>query len=410
LEYINSTSPFIWAVGIENTFIAHTTGRMRPLDEFTLTQHYELWQEDLDRVASLGVSHLRWGPPWYQVQPDRHTFDWRWTDRVLETMVCQKKLTPILDLVHYGTPLWLERSFDDPDYPAYVADYATAFAERYRSLVHCYTPLNEPMIAAEYCGKLGQWPPYFAEERGQVRLILQLVRGQQRAMQYLRAIVPDCTLVAVEALNWHYSSQAELQPQLDQWLDLRFLSFDLVTGQLTPRQPGYHFLLAHGSSEAEIEKILAQAQPFDWFGVNFYPWSGGKVSRTANGTYRVSRRSLTGSHLEQVLQSAYQKTRLPLLVTETSAKSDAAGRTRWMAGTLAAVSRCRASGLPVIGYTWFPVFSMIDWRYRLDRRPLSKHLLHLGLWDCQLDEAGVLQRHETPLVAEYRGYLNRNGL
>ncbi|MCL4298505.1 MAG: family 1 glycosylhydrolase [Anaerolineae bacterium] len=410
MEYNISPSPFIWAVGIENTFIPQARVRFRPLDEFTLTQHYELWREDLDRVASLGVSHLRWGPPWYQVQPEPNSFDWRWTDQVLETLVCQKNITPILDLVHYGTPFWLERSFDDPDYPAYVADYTAAFAERYRSLVRCYTPLNEPLITAEFCGKLGQWPPYFTDERGQTRLILQLVRGQQLAMQRLRAIVPGCTLVAVEALNWHYTRQAELQPLLDQWLDARFLSFDLVTGQLTPQQHSYRYLVAQGSSEAEIEQILAQAQLFDWFGVNFYPWSGGEVSLTSKGTYRVNRRSLTGRHLEPLLQLAYQKSRLPLLVTETSAKSNVAGRTRWMAETLAAVGRSQTAGLPVIGYTWFPVFSMIDWRYRLDRRPLSKHLLHLGLWDCQLDETGILQRHETPLVAEYRSYLHHKGL
>lgn len=409
MEYFTLSSPFIWAVGIENTFIPHTRGRMRPLDEFTLTQHYDLWQEDLERVASLGVSHLRWGPPWYQVQPDRTAFNWRWTDQVLETMA-SLKLTPILDLVHYGTPLWLEQSFDDPDYPAYVADYGAAFAERYKGLVHLYTPLNEPLIAAEYCGKLGQWPPYYTGDNCQARLLLQLVRGQQLTMQRLRAIVPDCVLVAVEALNWHYTAQAELKPQIDQWLDARFLSFNLVTGQLTAEQAGYHYLLAQGCSEVEIEQILAQAQPFDWFGVNFYPWSGGKVSRNSRGSYRVNRRSLTGEHLEPLLHLAYRKSRLPLLVTETSARSDVPGRARWMAETLAAVECGRAAGLPVIGYTWFPVFTMIDWRYRLDRRPLANHLLHLGLWDCYPDEAGVLQRYETHLVADYQRYLNHSRL
>jgi len=380
---------------------------MRPLDEFNLTQHYEFWREDLERVASLGVSHLRWGPPWYQVQPGPNSFDWRWTDQVLEYMHL-KKLTPILDLIHYGTPLWLEQGFDDPDYPAYVADYAAAFAERYRDLVRYYTPLNEPMITAEYCGKLGQWPPYLVEENRQAHLILQLVRGQQLTMQRLRAIVPSCVLVAVEALSWFYSAQRSLQANLDNWLDLRFLSFDLVTGQLTPDQSGYQYLLTHGSNPAEIERVLAQAQPFDWFGVNFYPWSGGKVRQDAAGNYHIKRNSLIGQHLECVLQLAYQKTRLPLMVTETSAKRDQTGRARWMAETLAAVHDCRSAGMPVIGYTWFPVFSMIDWLYRLDRRPLAKHLLHLGLWDCRFDAANILQRHEPPLVAEYRRYLSHN--
>jgi beta-glucosidase len=397
-------SSFIWAVGIENTFVPHAREGMRSLDEFKLTQHYDLWQADLERIASLGVSHLRWGPPWYRVQPDRTSFDWRWTDQVLEYMVSLKKLSPILDLVHYGTPLWLEQGFDDPDYPAYVADYAAAFAERYSDLVHCYTPLNEPLIAAEYCGRLGRWPPYLAEERCQARLILQLVRGQQLTMQRLRALVPDCVLVAVEALNWHYSSQPATQPLVNRWLDLRFLSFDLVTGQLKSKQAGYQYLLEHGSSEAEIELILANAQPFDWFGVNFYPWSGGHVRLKPEGSYYLKRGSLRGRHLEPLLELAYQKSGLPIMVTETSARSNVAGRSRWMADTLAAINRCRASGVPVIGYAWFPVFSMIDWHYRLDKRPLFRHLLHLGLWDCQLDPEGILQRHETPLVAEYRRY------
>lgn len=380
---------------------------MRPLDEFNLTQHYELWREDLDRVASLGVSHLRWGPPWYQVQPGPKSFDWRWTDQVLEYMHL-KKLTPILDLIHYGTPLWLERGFDDPDYPAYVADYAAAFAERYRDLVRCYTPLNEPMITLEFCGRQGQWPPYLVEENCQARLLLQLVRGQQLTMQRLRATVPGCVLVAVEALSWFYSPRRGLQTQLNNWLDQRFLSFDLVTGQLSPEQPGYQYLLAHGSNKAEIEAVLTKAQPFDWFGVNFYPWSGGKVRQDSQGKYHVKRNSLTGQDLACVLQLAYQKSHLPLMVTETSAKSDESGRARWMAETLDAVNCSRLAGLPVIGYTWFPVFTMIDWLYRLDRRPLAKHLLHLGLWDCQFDSANILQRHETTLVAEYRRYLTAN--
>lgn len=393
--------PFIWAAGIENTFVPHTQTGMRSLDEFSLTGHYDLWQTDLDRVASLGISHLRWGPPWYRVQPERHRFDWSWTDQVLERMVLVNQLTPILDLVHYGTPLWLGRSFDDPDYPAYVAEYAAAFAERYCSLVRYYTPLNEPLITAEYCAKLGQWPPYFKGDDYQARLILQLARGQQLTMRCLRAIVPNCVLVAVEALNWYYSIRPKTQTSLNCWLDFRFLSFDLVTGRLTPQQPGYEYLLAHGSPEAEIERILAQAQPFDWFGVNFYPWSGGEVGLRS----KVKRNSLQGRHLEPLLQLAYQKSGLPVLVTETSAKGEMAWRTTWMAETLAAVERCRAQGLPIIGYTWFPVFSMIDWAYRMDQRPLHKHLLHLGLWDCQFAADGVLQRHETSLVTAYRRYI-----
>jgi len=49
---------FLWAVGIEDTFIIQPhrrTGRL--LDEYELTQHYDRWREDLGLVASLGVTH-----------------------------------------------------------------------------------------------------------------------------------------------------------------------------------------------------------------------------------------------------------------------------------------------------------------------------------------------------------------
>jgi beta-glucosidase len=397
--------PFLWAAGIENTFIPQARPGMRPLEEFELTQHYDLWREDLDRVASLGVSYLRWGPPWYRVEPERGRFDWAWCDEVLDYMVVQKGITPILDLMHYGTPLWLERSFDDSAYPEYVADYAAAFAGRYRDLVRFYTPLNEPFVNAEFCGERGEWPPYLTGADGFARLTVQLVRGQQLTMSRLRQLVPDCTLVAVEALTWHYSSEERFQPQIDEWLDFRFISYDLVTGQLQADQPAYRYLLAHGSPEEEIADLLAGAQPFDWFGANFYPWSGGEVIPDGDDGQRTRPDSLTGAHLEGVLRLAQRKSGLPTLVTETSARRDVPGRALWMDETVAAVERCRADGLPIIGYTWFPVFTMIEWDYRLSNRPLEDHLLHLGLWESHFDRQGVLQRHETPLVEHYRGYV-----
>jgi beta-glucosidase len=400
--------PFLWAAGIENTFVPQASENLRSLDEFKLTQHYDLWRQDLDRVASLGVSHLRWGPPWYRVQPQRGQFDWSWTDQVLAYMVEEKGITPILDLMHYGTPFWLADSFDDPDYPAYVADYTAAFAERYRDLVRFYTPLNEPFVNAEFSGKLGLWPPYLTGEEGFTRLILQLADGQQQAMARLRALVPGVTLVAVEALTWHYSADPGLQPTIDEWLDIRFISYDLVTGGLTDRQPGYAYLLQHGAGERQVADLLAAAQPFDWFGANFYPWSGGELLSDAEKGMRTRPDSLTGDHLEPVLRLAYQKTQLPILVTETSARRDVDGRAQWMDETLSAVRRCRADGLPVIGYTWFPVFTMIDWAYRTDTQPIEDHLLHLGLWESAFDAEGVLQRHDTPLVERYREFVSRN--
>ena len=82
--------------------------RERVLDEYTLTHHYLYWREDIDRAADLGVRAMRYGIPWYKVEPAPGVFDWEWVDRVLE-YIAGKGIAVIADLVHYGTPLWMRK-------------------------------------------------------------------------------------------------------------------------------------------------------------------------------------------------------------------------------------------------------------------------------------------------------------
>src|SRR5437868_6174435 len=93
---------FLWTVGIEDTFITaphRLTGRI--LDEYTLTEHYTRWEEDLRLMADLGVPAARYGIPWYRVNPRPGEYDWSWSDPILERLVLTHRIEPIIDLVHY---------------------------------------------------------------------------------------------------------------------------------------------------------------------------------------------------------------------------------------------------------------------------------------------------------------------
>jgi beta-glucosidase len=72
--------------------------------------------------------------------------------------------------------------------------------------------------------------------------------------------------------------------------------------------------------------------------------------------------------------------------------------------TVQAVFNLRKQGVPVVGYTWFPMMTMIDWAYRTGTGPLSDYLLHLGLYDSEFDQNGKLQRKPTGLAGQYRRY------
>src|SRR4051794_31990537 len=146
LDRILQPDTFLWATGIEDTFITEPSKKTgRSLDEYKLTGHYDRWQEDIALMATLGVPCARYGIPWYRVQPTRGAWDWTWPDQTLELMM-KSGVEPIVDLVHYGVPYWLEGGLLDPDFPFRMAEYASCLAERYKGQIRWYTPLNEPRV------------------------------------------------------------------------------------------------------------------------------------------------------------------------------------------------------------------------------------------------------------------------
>ena len=403
-ENVSMGLAFQWATGIENTFIPQFRYGLRPLEEYDLTQHYSLWRSDLDQVASLGISQLRWGIPWYRVQPAPDRWDWVWVDKVLDYMVNVKKIRPILDLMHYGTPVWLDNSFINASYPERVAEYAYAVAERYKDLVQYYTPLNEPTVNAEFAGRRGCWPPYLEGDDGYTKVLMQIARGIVLTVQAVRQAHHNPVFVQVEAMGWSWTESRVHWPLVDNDRNHELLAFDLVTGRVGASHPLWEYLQSHGVSPMDIEWFKARAVNLDVLGVNLYPWSGGAwVTGADNQPCRAG--ELAGCHLADVLRYSWHRYHLPLMVTETSARRDIAGRSMWMDETIAAVRAVRAEGIPVLGYTWFPAMTMIDWEYRNDGKPITEHLVHLGLWDSEFDEAGVLVRCPTPLVAQYQKYI-----
>jgi beta-glucosidase len=188
---------FEWAVGIEDTFIGHPSGRRgRILDEYELVDHYRRWRSDLDLIASIGVRSMRYGVPWYRVNPALGDWDWSWTDRVFEHLA-RLGIRPIIDLVHYGTPVWLAGSFAARDYPERVAEYASRMAERYSTAAGGWTPLNEPAVNADFCGQRGIWPPYLRGTKGYDRVLIGIATGIVRTIRSIRSIDPEARIVAV---------------------------------------------------------------------------------------------------------------------------------------------------------------------------------------------------------------------
>src|SRR5688572_16139098 len=139
--------PFLFATGIECSYptVRGSDGRRRRVDELAKTHHYERWREDFSLVKELGLHYLRYGPPYYRTHLGPGRYDWSFSDETLAELQ-RLEITPIVDLCHFGVPDWVG-DFQNPDWPALFAEYAAAFAERYR-WVRFYTPVNEIFVCA----------------------------------------------------------------------------------------------------------------------------------------------------------------------------------------------------------------------------------------------------------------------
>src|SRR5438067_13466051 len=101
-------------------------------------------------MASLGVRTARYGIPWHKINPPRGPWDWRSADQTLEHLLTLR-IDPIIDLVHYGLPRWIEGAYLNPQFSELMTEYARRIAERFRGSSHLYTPRHYRCVTAWTC-------------------------------------------------------------------------------------------------------------------------------------------------------------------------------------------------------------------------------------------------------------------
>jgi beta-glucosidase len=372
-----------WLLGIEDTCVypPSETGMTR-LDEHALTGHDDHWREDMTAAAQFGASGLRYGVSWPRICPEPGVYDWSELDERLRFATGDLGLTVIADLVHYGTPTWLDGAFADPRYPAAIAAFASAFAARYRGVVDHLTPLNEPLTTASFCGLRGVWPPALTGWDGWVTVTMSIVDGLRRTIAGVRAANPDAVIVHVEASTIYETADGSEGGALAEHTALLagigWLPADLLLGRVTDGHPLRAWLIDHGASARSLDGFLADPPRIDLLGVNYYPDLTPRVIERVDGVIRQVTANRWAEGLEQVLRAAGDRYGLPMAITETSIEGDESTRRRWVEASMSAVRRLRAEGLDIRGYTWWPLLDFVDWSYASGGRNVEEFMLDPG--------------------------------
>jgi beta-glucosidase/6-phospho-beta-glucosidase/beta-galactosidase len=403
VHQLTEPTAFLWATGIEDTFITAPWPRTgRTLDEYELTQHYDRWHADLGLMGEIGVGAARYGIPWHRIQPRAGVWEWDFVDRAIDRLL-ELKIEPVIDLVHYGLPPWIEGAYLHPDFPRLMAEYAAQVAARFRGRVFAYTPLNEPRITAWYCGRLGWWPPFRRGWRGFTAVMLGACRGIVETVQALRSVDPEILIAHVDATDLYVTDDETLAPGARHRQDLVFLALDLVSGRIDQEHSLWKWLLQHGATESDLQWFTQRGVELPLVGINLYPMFTLKAGRRTDAGVRWRMPYATGEIVEQLGRMYWERYHAPVFISETASVGSVQRRREWLEDSLAAVKRLRVSGVPLVGYTWWPLFALVTWAYRQGAHPANYYLKQMGLWD--LDDQ--LNRVPTPLVEQYRELSDR---
>ncbi|MGA0565706.1 family 1 glycosylhydrolase [Rathayibacter sp. KR2-224] len=403
-----------FGLGIEDTFVPQSGPGERAVDEYELTEHYSRWSSDLELARGVGAEFLRWGVPWHRVNPEPDGWDFEWTDRVLNRMV-ELGIRPVVDLLHYGTPLWLDGEFANRDFPGRFAEFAARTAERYADIVTDYTPVNEPMIHAQFTGEYGYWPPYLTGTDGLNLIAVALAEASISAQDGIRGAVGTRAVIMHVDAGFRYTGDVdapEHAAHVARLLEERYLFEDLMHGRVLEGHALHAGLIASGIDAERLARIAARPAPPDVMGVNYYPlhstevFEAGITHRGGFADPRPSRDAGTAG-LREVLVGYAERYGHPVVLSETCITASEQRRIGWLRDSVDAVNSLRDEGIPVVGYTWWPLFDMIEWTWRHSTANPLAHRLTMGLYDLVATEGG-LERRENSVAAVFRGLAREN--
>ncbi len=388
---VNGGRPEVWA-GAECT--VNRVG-VRHLDQLELSGHARR-VSDLDLLAGLGISALRFPLIWERTAPHgvQHA-DWSWCDARLARLR-ELGVRPIAGLVHHGSGP-LATNLLDPSFPARLAEYAAAAAERY-PFIEMWTPINESVTTARFSCLYGHWYPHARDIRAFTRALIHECQAVVQAMAAIRSVIPHARLVQTEDLG-RIASTPSLAYQAEYENLRRLLGLDLLTGKVQPDHPLWTLLRGDGAAEAELAGFMADPCPPDIIGMNYYLTSDRflderlerypALTHGGNGrdryadveAVRVAEAAPAGH--ESLLRELWERYRLPLAITEVHMGCTREQQLRWALQAWRAACDARASGVDVRAVTAWAAFGSYDWNQLVTR---LDGFYEPGLFDVRGDQ------------------------
>jgi dTDP-4-dehydrorhamnose reductase len=342
------------------------------MDQLELSGHYKRGQNDIQRFAALGLKALRYPVLWEKHWPKADTvIDWSYSTERLNDMR-QLRIEPIVGLVHHGSgPVYAD--FFDGSFAEGLGEFAGKVAEQF-PWVEYYTPVNEPLTTARFCGLYGHWYPHKANTLDFVKILLAECKGTVLAMQAIRKVNPNAKLVQTEDIG-KTQSTFKLRPQADFENKRRWLSFDILAGKINEKHSLWDYLLEVGLTKEDFVFFEENPCPPDIIGVNYYITSERYIDEQiekfpahtigGNGVevyadveaVRVGR----NQGPEVLFKEVWERFQLPIAITEVHLHCTREEQLRWFNYIWNAVNKLKDEGADIRAVTAWAILGSFDW-------------------------------------------------
>jgi dTDP-4-dehydrorhamnose reductase len=256
-----------------------------------------------------------------------------------------------------------------------LAQYAGQVAARY-PWIRDYTPINEPLTTARFSGLYGVWYPHQRNDQSFVRALLNQIWATLLAMRAVRRVNPAARLIQTEDCGRCYgtgvtASQVEFENHR------RWLTWDLLTGRVDQHHPLWDYLVQHGTTPAELDRLRLQATPPAVVGLNYYTTSDRfldhRLNRYPPATHggngairyadieaaRVREEGIAGH--EAHLLEAWRRYRLPVAMTEVHLGCTREEQGRWLLEAWHGAHAAKRKGADVVAITSWALLGSFDW-------------------------------------------------
>jgi beta-glucosidase/6-phospho-beta-glucosidase/beta-galactosidase len=358
--------------------------------------HYARWAEDFALIGEMGLTALRYGPPYYRVHQAPHEYDWSHADAPMHALR-DLDVTVIADLCHFGVPAWLG-GFQDPAFPVLFAEYARSFVRRY-PWIRYFTPVNEIFVGASFSALRGWWNERGVTDGTFVRALRNMCMAHELAVEAILSERPDAIIVQGESIEHFHAAGRSAQQQADRWNAIKLLSLDLTMGhELAPGMARY--LNEHGVTSNDLSFFRERrAVGQRWLGVDYYPSCEHRIASTGRQT--ISRAPMG---FKALATAYYQRYQVPIFHCETNRVSHQA--VEWLDAQWSDLMAMRSEGIPVTGFTWYSLTDQIDWQHAL--REERNDLHPVGLYDLSRQIRPVGRRYRE-LISHWRARLDGDG-